>query len=64
MPLLANIPSDSERVFWFIGDSFIGSAPRGKAFFWKLEPGDHLLRAVDDRGRASTLNFSVMAGSP
>jgi penicillin-binding protein 1C len=62
MPLVANIPSDAERVFWFLDDSFIGTSPRGRAFFWKLEPGSYTLRAVDDRGRASSCHFSVMTG--
>jgi penicillin-binding protein 1C len=63
MPFVAVIPSDAEKVFWFLDDYFLGSAPRGKAFFWKEVPGNYRLRATDDRGRSTSCGFTVLAGN-
>ncbi|MDP3177321.1 MAG: hypothetical protein Q8M76_05415, partial [Spirochaetaceae bacterium] len=62
MPLIAIVPSDTEKVFWFLNESFLGSAPRGKAFFWKQVPGSYILRVTDDRGRSSSCQFTVITG--
>jgi penicillin-binding protein 1C len=51
------------RVFWFLDDSFLGSAPRGQALFWKPRPGEFTLRATDDRGRSTSLRFKVVLGN-
>jgi penicillin-binding protein 1C len=61
LPLVAIVPSDAQKVFWFLDESYLGSAPRGKPFFWKQAPGSYVLRATDDRGRSTSCEFTVLA---
>ena len=51
--------ADSREVFWFVDDSLVGSSPSGQPFFWKARPGNFVVRAVDDQGRANSRRIQV-----
>ena len=44
--------ADSRMVYWFVDNGFVGTARSGESFMWKSRPGDFIVRAVDDQGRA------------
>lgn len=51
--------ADSREVYWFVDDGLVGSSPSGKPFFWKAKPGNFVVRAVDDQGRANSRRIQV-----
>ena len=51
--------ADSREVYWFVDDGLVGSSPSGKPFFWKARPGNFVVRAVDDQGRANSRRIQV-----
>ncbi|HXZ84514.1 MAG TPA: penicillin-binding protein 1C, partial [Myxococcota bacterium] len=65
LPLSAVADADSRRLFWFVDDALVGVARAGETLFWRARPGDHLLRVVDDQGRADEreLRVAVLPGS-
>lgn len=60
IPLSAVTEADVVQVFWFSGRDYLGAAPAGESFFWKARPGTHMLRVVDDQGRASNRKIQVL----
>ncbi len=52
IPLSATADADVEILRWFIGERYVGSARRGEPFLWRAQPGDFVVRVVDDSGRA------------
>ena len=59
--LSAVTDGDAREVFWFAGDRLLGRSNAGIPLLWSPEAGDHVLRAVDDRGRASAMRLHVEA---
>jgi penicillin-binding protein 1C len=52
LTLTATTDADVSKVFWFAGDSFVGSAKAGYALAWQPpRPGHYRLSVVDDHGR-------------
>jgi penicillin-binding protein 1C len=50
--LAATVDADVSRIFWFDGDSFVGSAASGATLAWTPNrAGSHRLSVVDDHGR-------------
>jgi penicillin-binding protein 1C len=61
LAFLAETDGDAHEVFWYVGRRFAGKTAAGRPWFWKMEPGSFVVRAVDDRGRsdAQTLRVEV-----
>lgn len=57
--LSAAAPPGVSRLHWFIDGNHVAMAPPGAEVPWSLERGCHRLRCVDDRGRASSVEFVV-----
>ncbi|MCL2102440.1 MAG: penicillin-binding protein 1C [Syntrophorhabdaceae bacterium] len=58
--LQAAADGDVETLYWFSGAAYLGSSAPGKDLSWKNAPsGRHMLRVVDDHGRAGTRTVSV-----
>jgi penicillin-binding protein 1C len=53
--------TDTRHHDWFAGTRFIGRSPRDGTLEWQPEPGETALKVVDDRGRADTIQVSVVA---
>jgi penicillin-binding protein 1C len=60
IPLIAVVPSDTTKIFWFLDESYLGQSPRGTAYFWKPAPGSYVLRATDEHGRSASCRFTVV----
>lgn len=50
--LSAALPGDAPEGFWFIGERFVGKTAAGETLLLSPEPGDHLIRVVDSKGRS------------
>jgi penicillin-binding protein 1C len=60
LTLTATTDADVTRVFWFAGDSFVGSAKAGYALAWQPpRPGHYRLSVVDDHGRHDAREVEV-----
>lgn len=59
VPLRAETDGDAAEVFYFVDGSFAGRAKSGVAVFWAPRPGKFLVRAIDDRGRATATEMRV-----
>lgn len=58
--LAATADADATRLFWFAGNTFIGTAEPGKALSWTPDRAGHFrLSVVDDRGRADEREIEV-----
>jgi len=61
IPFTAVTDADSRRVYWFVDDHLVGTARSGETLFWTATPGDFVVRAVDDQGRAAAEKLQVSA---
>jgi penicillin-binding protein 1C len=52
--LVAETDGDAHEVFWYVGRRFAGKSQSGRPWFWKMSPGNFVVRAVDDRGRSDS----------
>jgi penicillin-binding protein 1C len=51
--------ADTQTLFWFVDDRFVGDTPRDRPFFWSMKPGSYSVRVVDDQGRADVKQMLV-----
>jgi penicillin-binding protein 1C len=50
----AIVDADVHRLYWFVGDDYVGHARAGKALLWRpAAPGRYAVRVVDDHGRSA-----------
>ncbi|NMO15373.1 penicillin-binding protein 1C [Pyxidicoccus fallax] len=59
VPLVVVTDADVRRVFWFVDEQLVGTAPRGEPLHWAARPGTYIVRAVDDRGRSDVRTLRV-----
>jgi penicillin-binding protein 1C len=59
--LQAAVDGDSEELFWFVDDAFVGRARGGTTVFWRPQAGHFTVRAVDDRGRSDARPIRIEA---
>ncbi len=59
IPLSAVTDGDSSRVYWFINDEQVGTSAPRETLFWDARPGEFVVRAVDDQGRAAAQELKV-----
>lgn len=59
IPFAAVTPADGRHVAWFVDDGFVGQSAPGEPLFWPARPGQFIVRAVDDLGRARTQTLRV-----
>jgi len=60
LDLAATVDADVSRMFWFVGDSYIGSAGPGTTLNWTPDRAGHFsLSVVDDHGRSDAREIEV-----
>jgi penicillin-binding protein 1C len=59
IPFQATTDADARFVFWFVNDRLVGRTSADKALHWTAAPGDYVVRAVDDQGRADARSLKV-----
>jgi penicillin-binding protein 1C len=60
IPFTAVTDADGRIVYWFVDSALVGTSKSSEPFFWRAHPGDFLIRAVDNQGRAATQKLSVI----
>lgn len=60
LELVASAPGDARQLYWFSDDTLIGQVEPSRSIHWKAKVGTFLFRAVDDRGRASSVRVRVL----
>ena len=53
------VDADVRTVYWFVDDRYVGSSTPNEPFFWNSEPGEFVVRAVDDKGLFSQQRLYV-----
>jgi penicillin-binding protein 1C len=48
-----------EHLYWFVDATYLGVSEAGNDLSWKPIPGKHLIRAVDDSGRADSRLITI-----
>ncbi|WP_251047323.1 MULTISPECIES: penicillin-binding protein 1C [unclassified Lysobacter] len=60
LSLTATVDADVSKLYWFVGNTFIGSADPGKALAWTPDrTGQFRVSVVDDRGRSDEREIEV-----
>jgi len=59
--LEATAETSREQLHWFVDATYLGASAPSTALLWKPQPGKHLIRAVDDSGRADSRLVTVTA---
>ena len=62
IPLSAVADADARRLFWFVDDALVGVADAGETLFWRARQGTHVVRVVDENGRADEHSLTVASG--
>lgn len=61
VPFKADADADAREIFWFSGTDFLGKSLPGETLLRELQPGEHIIRAVDDRGGSSERKLLIRA---
>ncbi len=59
VPFAAVTDADARELRWFVDDRYVGQAAAGETFMWPAHPGNFVVRAVDDNGRADSQQLLV-----
>lgn len=59
--LEATAETSREHLHWFVDAAYLGISAPSTGLLWKLQPGRHVIRAVDDWGRADSRQITVTA---
>ncbi len=57
--LEATAETTREHLHWFVDSAYVGVSEPSAALLWKPQPGRHIIRAVDDLGRADSRQIIV-----
>ncbi len=59
--LEATAETSREKLYWFVDARYLGESAPSTALLWKLQPGKHVIWAVDESGRADSRQIVVTA---
>ncbi len=57
--LEATAETSRDHLRWFVDAAYVGESAPSSALLWKPQPGRHIIRAVDDSGRADSREIQV-----
>ena len=60
IPLMATVASDTNRLFWFIDNEFVGQTRPDTALLWNPKQGEHRVTVIDDFGRSSEVSVHAV----
>lgn len=63
VPLRAAAADDASALHWFVDGELVGTGHVLESLSWRLRPGRHEVRCVDDQGRAATVEIQVSGSS-
>jgi penicillin-binding protein 1C len=63
IPLVAQTDAGVNKVHWFAGSQYLGTAESGRPLEWPARPGKWHLIAVDDQGRSASREVTVFVAS-
>ena len=61
IPMATVTDADVQEVYWFVNKSYFGKARNDEMLFWSPDPGQYVVRAVDDQGRSNSVDVNVNA---
>jgi penicillin-binding protein 1C len=57
--LEAAAESAHDQVYWFVDSTFLGASHASSPLLWKPQAGRHIIRAVDEMGRADSRTVTI-----
>jgi penicillin-binding protein 1C len=60
IPFKASAETGVKNLYWFVNSNYEGKSKPGDVFLWKPVPGKHLIRVVDDLGRADIIKIEAI----
>jgi len=54
--------ADVRKLYWFVNESFLGATEAGVPYYWNSQPGNYIVRVIDDHGRADVRDLTVAVG--
>jgi penicillin-binding protein 1C len=57
--LEATAETGRTQLRWFVDAAYLGTSAPSTALLWKLQPGEHVIRAVDEQGRTDSRQILV-----
>lgn len=61
IPLQVFADGGTETIYWFIDDTLVGQGAPTDTLFWNPQPGNFVVRAVDNQGRSDSRELKVEA---
>jgi penicillin-binding protein 1C len=59
LQLMASVPADVSKLYWYVNDRFYKTANRGEKQFFVPEEGPVKISCSDDKGRSKTIRIVV-----
>ena len=59
LTLQAVTDASARQLFWFVNARFVGRQAAGKPLLWRPQPGQYVVRVVDDLGRSDSRKLKV-----
>ena len=59
IPFTAITDPDVKKLHWFVNQAYIDSTEANETLLWKAKPGEHIVKAIDDSGRANSIKIKV-----
>lgn len=59
IPFSAVTDADARKLHWFVDSRLVGESAAGDTFFWRAQPGEFMVRAIDDSGRSAMRAIKV-----
>jgi len=59
LALQASSSLDVRQQVWYLDERYLGRHAAGQRLFVPLQAGNHTLTCLDDKGRASSVQFNV-----
>ena len=60
IPLEAKSNHGKEQLYWFVGNRFLGVSGTHGPLFWAPQPGEHIIRVVNEQGYADSRKIMVV----
>lgn len=61
IPLEAKSAGNHASLYWFANNLFVGVSKAHAPLFWMPQPGQHMIRVVDEEGHADSKRIAVIA---
>lgn len=59
IPMIAVVDADVHTLYWFLNETYLGKVRSDQPYLWQAEPGNYIVRVIDDHGRSHARKLVV-----